>query len=123
MTAALNERQATDFTSATEQAGNLVNQLRRRMQLDERLEQMARNEKELQEQAQGLLEKQVPPVNTVIALGVIFVVGVLILALGTAGFPVVDRPGVLDPDGRGAGDRGGGRAGQVRDAAVQRPAA
>ncbi len=60
MTAALSERQATDLTSATEQAGNLVNQLRRRMQLDERLEQMTRNEKELQEQAQALLEKQVP---------------------------------------------------------------
>ncbi|MGA2256383.1 MAG: AAA family ATPase, partial [Thermoguttaceae bacterium] len=82
VTAALNERQATDLTSATEQAGNLVNQLRRRMQLDERLEQMTRNEKELQEQAQSLMEKQVPAVNTVIFLAVIFVVGILILALG-----------------------------------------
>jgi len=80
--AALKERQATDLTSATEQAGNLVNQLRRRMQLDERLEQMTRNEKELQDQGQSLLEKQVPPVNTVIGLGAIFVVGILILALG-----------------------------------------
>ncbi len=87
VTAALNERQATDLTSATEQAGNLVNGLRRRMQLDERLEQMTRNEKELQEQAHGLLEKQVPAINTVIALGVIFVVGVLILALGLIVFP------------------------------------
>ncbi len=87
VTAALSERQATDFTSATEQAGNLVNQLRRRMQLDERLEQMTRNEKELQEQAQALLAKQVPPVNTVVALGVIFVVGILILALGLLVFP------------------------------------
>ena len=85
--AALSERNATDLTSATEQAGNLVNGLRRRMQLDERLEQMTRNEKELLEQGQGLLEKQVAPVNTVIALGVIFVVGVLILALGLLVFP------------------------------------
>jgi len=87
VTAALNERQANDLTTATEQAGNLVNQLRRRMQLDERLEQMTRTEKELQEQAQSLLEKQVPPVNTVIGLGAIFVVGILILALGLLVFP------------------------------------
>jgi uncharacterized protein YhaN len=87
VTAALSERQATDLTSATEQAGNLVNQLRRRMQLDERLEQMTRNEKELQEQAQALLEKQVPAVNTALLLGLIFVVGVLILALGLLVYP------------------------------------
>jgi uncharacterized protein YhaN len=87
VTAALDERQASDLTTATEQAGNLVNQIRRRMQLDERLEQMTRNEKELQEQAQGLLEKQVPAVNTVIGLAVIFVVGVLILSLGLLVFP------------------------------------
>jgi len=87
VTAALSERQATDLTLATEQAGNLVNQLRRRTQLDERLEQMTRNEKELQEQAQSLLEKQVPAINSVIALAVIFVVGVLILSLGLLVFP------------------------------------
>ncbi|MGO9110819.1 MAG: AAA family ATPase [Thermoguttaceae bacterium] len=87
VTAALSKRQATDLTTATEQAGNLVNQLRRRMQLDERLEQMTRNEKELQEQAQALLEKQVPAVNTALLLGLIFVVGVLILSLGLLVFP------------------------------------
>ena len=87
VTAALSQRQASDLTSATEQAGNLVNQLRRRMQLDERLEQMSRNEKELQEQAQSLMEKQVPAGNTTIALGVIFVVGVLIVALAVLVFP------------------------------------
>ena len=85
--AALNERQATDLTSATEEAGNLVNQLRRRMQMDERLEQMSRNEKELQEQAQALLQKQVPAGNTTVALGLIFVVGVLIISLGMLVFP------------------------------------
>ena len=82
VTAALSERNATDLASATERAGNLVNQLRRRMQLDERLEQMARNEKELQDQAQSLLEKQVPAGSTTIGLGVILVVGILIVALG-----------------------------------------
>jgi uncharacterized protein YhaN len=85
--AALNDRQAPDLRTATEQAGNLVNQLRRRMQLDERLEQMARNEKELQEQSQALLERQVPTGSTTLMLGVIFVVGVLIFALGFLVFP------------------------------------
>ncbi len=92
VTAALNERQATDFTSATEQAGNLVNQLRRRMQLDERLEQMTRNEKELQEQGQALLRNQVPAGSTTIALGVIFVVGVLIVSLGLLVVPTWTGP-------------------------------
>ena len=91
--AALSERNATDLGSATEQAGNLVNMLRRRIQLDERLEQMLRNEKELQEQVQGLLGNQVPAVNTVIGLGAIFVMGVLVLALGLLVFPAWTGPG------------------------------
>jgi uncharacterized protein YhaN len=87
VSAALSDRQAPDLATATEQAGNLVNLLRRRMQLDEGLEQMARNEKELQEQAQTLLQRQVPTGNTTLLLGVIFVAGVLILSLGILVFP------------------------------------
>ena len=93
VTAALNERQATDLTSATEQAGNLVNQLRRRMQLDERLEQMSRNEKELQEQAQRCWKSRCPRSTRSSCWAVIFVVGVLILALGLLVFPSWTGPG------------------------------
>ncbi len=53
---ALADRDAPDLTTATERAGNLVNQLRRRIQLDERLEQLARNQQELREQSHGLLQ-------------------------------------------------------------------
>ena len=55
VTEALADRDAPDLTTATERAGNLVNQLRRRIQLDERLEQLARNQQELREQSHGLL--------------------------------------------------------------------
>jgi uncharacterized protein YhaN len=85
--AALSDRQAPDLSSATEQAGALVNMLRRRMQLDEQLEQMSRNEKELQEQGQALLAKQVPAGSTTMMLGVIFVGAVLIMAVGMLVIP------------------------------------
>ena len=105
VTAALSDRGAADLTSATEHAGNLVNQLRRRMQLDEQLEQLSRNEKELHDQAQGLLEKQVPTGNTTLLLGLIFVVGVLILSLGLLGVTVWSGMS-LDARGRRASHRG-----------------
>jgi uncharacterized protein YhaN len=79
---ALEEFDAPDFETATERAANLVNQLRRRIQLDERLEQLARNQQELREQSHGLLKNQVPSGTTTIALAAIFVVGILLVALG-----------------------------------------
>ena len=79
---ALAEFDAPDFNTATERAGNLVNQLRRRIQLDERLEQLARNQQELREQSHGLLQGQVPTGTTTILLATIFVIGILLVALG-----------------------------------------
>ena len=79
---ALADFDAPDFNTATERAGNLVNQLRRRIQLDERLEQLGRNQQELREQSHGLLQGQVPTGSTTIALVAIFVVGILLVALG-----------------------------------------
>ena len=79
---ALADFDAPDFNTATERAGNLVNQLRRRIQLDERLEQLARNQQELREQSHGLLQGQVPSGTTTILLATIFVIGILLVALG-----------------------------------------
>ncbi len=78
---ALTSRNASDLSAAMERAGNLVNLLRRRIQIDERLEQMARNEKELQEQVHGFMQNQIPPLNTVYALAGIFVVGAVLLGI------------------------------------------
>jgi uncharacterized protein YhaN len=82
VTEALEDFDAPDFNTATERAGNLVNQLRRRIQLDERLEQLARNQQELRDQSHGLLQSQVPTGTTTIALVAIFVVGILLVFLG-----------------------------------------
>ncbi len=79
---ALADRDAPDLGTATQRAGNLVNQLRRRIQLDERLEQLVRNQQELREQSHGLLQQQVPTGSTAIMLALIFVGGVLLVALG-----------------------------------------
>ena len=79
---ALADLDAPDLGTATERAGNLVNQLRRRMALDERLEQLARNRDELREQSHGLMQQQVPTGTTTIFLAAIFVVGILLIALG-----------------------------------------
>ena len=57
------------------------------MQLDERLEQLGRNEQELREQSHGLLARQVPTGSTAIALAAVFVVGILLLALGVFSLP------------------------------------
>jgi len=87
VTEALADRDAPDLDTATERAGNLVNQLRRRIQLDERLEQLARNQQELREQAHGLLQQQVPTGRTTIMLALIFVVGVLLVVPGFVVLP------------------------------------
>lgn len=91
VTAALADRDAPDLTTATQRAGDLVNQLRRRIQLDERLEQLARNQQELREQSLGLLQRQVPTGSTAIALAAIFVVGILLVALGIF-IPGLNKP-------------------------------
>lgn len=73
---------APDLPTAVEQAGEAVAQLRRRVQLDRRLEQMALQETELAERAQELLDRQVLPVWALVALGGVFVLGVVLILTG-----------------------------------------
>ena len=80
--AAVSSVAAPDLTTAAEQAGELAAQLRRRVQLDRRLEQMALQEGELTEQGQELLERQVLPLWGLVALGGIFVLGVVLILAG-----------------------------------------
>jgi uncharacterized protein YhaN len=91
---ALEDFDAPDFNTATERAGNLVNQLRRRIQVDERLEQLARNQQELHEQSHGLLKDQVPTGTTTIMLVGIFVVGIMLLFAGIFMLPSSWSPAV-----------------------------
>jgi uncharacterized protein YhaN len=80
--AALAGRAERDLTAAMERAGNLVSQLRRRVQLDERFDQMSRHQTELEELGSTLLERQMLPLWILVALGGAFVLGVVLVLAG-----------------------------------------
>jgi len=71
-----------DLAAAIDHAGSVVAQLRRSMQLDERLEQMTRYQTELEEQSRHLLDRQLLPVWVLAGLGVVFVLGLVLLVAG-----------------------------------------
>ncbi|MGD0896494.1 MAG: AAA family ATPase [Thermoguttaceae bacterium] len=75
-------RSGTDLAAATDRAGSLVAQLRRRIQVDERLDQMTRYEAELDQQSRGLLAHQILPVWLLAGLGTVFVLGLVLLVAG-----------------------------------------
>jgi len=79
---ALAPRDRRDLAEAMDQAGNLVAQLRRRVQTDERLDQMSRYREELDEQSRRLVDRQLLPVGVLIALGSVFALGVMLAMIG-----------------------------------------
>ena len=79
---ALSGREDRELPAAIDRAGNLVAQLRRRIQIDERLEQMARCQRELDEQSHELLKRQMLPVWLLAGLGAAFVLGVVLVLAG-----------------------------------------
>jgi uncharacterized protein YhaN len=77
----LAETGEADLEHALATAGQRVTLLRRRIQLEERLDKLDRHRKEMEADRRDLLEEQVLPVSTLIWCGVPFVAGVaLILA-------------------------------------------
>jgi uncharacterized protein YhaN len=74
----------SDLPAALEKAGNLTAQLRRRVQLDERLDRMTRHRADLEEQSHELLERQILPGWILASLGGVFMLGVLLLLAGLA---------------------------------------
>ena len=79
---ALAAHEAPDVATATDRAGNLVAQLRRRTQVDERLDQLTRNQTELTEESQHLLGRQLLPGWILAVLGGAFVLGVVLILAG-----------------------------------------
>jgi uncharacterized protein YhaN len=82
ITAALAQREQSNLAAALDEAGELASQLRRRVQLDERLDQMGLYQTELEEQSRRLLDRQLLPVWVLLALGAVFVVGVVLVMAG-----------------------------------------
>jgi uncharacterized protein YhaN len=71
-----------DLNPTLEQAGALVSQLRRRVQLDDRLDRMVRHRADLDEQIHELMERQILPGKILVGLGAAFVLGVLLVVIG-----------------------------------------
>jgi len=77
----LAETGQAELDLALEEAGHRVAMLRRRAQLEERLDKMGRHRKELEEDRHELVEEQLLPVPTLVWCGVPFILGVtLVLA-------------------------------------------
>jgi len=85
---ALSACDETDLAEAMDRVGGLVAQLRRRVQLDRRLDQMDRHQVELEEESRELLQRQVLPAGLLMALGGVFVVSVIMILAGLAGLLV-----------------------------------
>jgi uncharacterized protein YhaN len=73
---------AVDLAAATDRAGNVVAQLRRRIQVEERLDQMAGYETELDQQNRRLLDRQFLPVWLLAGLGIVFALGLVLVVAG-----------------------------------------
>jgi uncharacterized protein YhaN len=80
--AALSQRNQSDLAAALDQAGSLVSLWRRRLQIDERLDQMTLYQTELEEQSRRLLDRQLLPVWVLLVLGSVFVLGVVLVMAG-----------------------------------------
>jgi uncharacterized protein YhaN len=82
LVAALKARGAESLTPLLERAGQLVSQLRRRVQLEDRLAELSRRKSELDERSRELLANALLPGWAVIALGAVFVLGVVAALAG-----------------------------------------
>ncbi len=80
--AALSARGEQDLGAAMDCRGNMVAQYRRRLQIDERLDQFARHRTDLEEQSRWLLEHQLLPIGILAGLGAAFILGVVLILAG-----------------------------------------
>ena len=79
LAAELAETGETQLDKALEKAGQRVLRLRRRVQVEERLDKLDRHRKELEEDRRELMAEQILPVSTLFWCGVPFVLGVMII--------------------------------------------
>jgi uncharacterized protein YhaN len=79
---ALVETGEDDLHDALERAGAQVSQLRRRAQVDKRLEELHQYQEELEQRSHQLMDRQMMPVLVLVGLGGAFVLGVMLLLVG-----------------------------------------
>ncbi|MFV1964362.1 MAG: AAA family ATPase [Pirellulaceae bacterium] len=88
-------RNVEDLDDAMETTGQLVKQLRRRGKLKERLDQMERQEEELQQEHHDLLDSQVQRIRILVGIGVMFVFGFVLVLTGIFGWRMMPMPAEL----------------------------
>jgi uncharacterized protein YhaN len=71
-----------NLTETLQAKGELVAQLRRRVQLDDKFSQLTRQRGELESEQQLLLEAQVPPIWSMFGLGALFIGGIVLFLAG-----------------------------------------
>ena len=79
------ERNETELTGAIQRASERIQMLRKRMQVDQTIDQLGRYHNELEQYRDELFDKQTLPMGTNIVIGVIFVVGVMLLLSSIVG--------------------------------------
>jgi uncharacterized protein YhaN len=93
----LDETGTSDLKKSLLEAGDRVNLLRRRLQLDEQLDQLERNRREIDDQYLESLDGQLLSLPTLLALGLMFVLGAALL-LSSIIFPMITNYFDVDRD-------------------------
>ena len=91
----LSGKNAETLDQALERMGQLVNQLRRRVKMEDRLEQMWRQEEELEHEYEDLLDNQLQRMRLLIAIGFLFVFGSVLMLTGLFGWKVMPMSGEI----------------------------
>ena len=81
----LNGRSAETFEESLDRAGNTVKLLRRRVQLDERIDALESQNGDLEQDNHELLDQQFQRVRLFVVIGVVFVLGVMQILIGVFG--------------------------------------
>jgi len=79
---ALSGRGEKDLAAALDRAGELVGQCRRKVQIDQRIEQILEDQREVEQQSHRLWQRQVLPLWLLAALGAVFALGVMLVLAG-----------------------------------------
>lgn len=75
-------RSAADLPTAIDKAGAVVTQLRRRIAIDDRLEQIKRAEMDIEDDNRHTMQDQVLPIWSLVLLGIVFAVGMGLVGWG-----------------------------------------
>jgi uncharacterized protein YhaN len=69
-------------TDSLEDTGRYVNRLRRRIELEEKIEKLNRNRHDLERDIDGIVNEQVLPVGKLSIVGIVFILGIVFLGFG-----------------------------------------